>query len=177
MTRKRARDDRDPSIGSSSTTPRHSHVRMRQSSTPSVIEACDTPEDEPTSLMTLCDLTLDQKIGSCIKLLELREHQNGLLSSRRLSLCEKPQRARDCAPNEAENSSLSVSQRWRLHIATLRPHFFHESTLSSNDSPPNVVAVRTAYEGLRLNEDNNEDVAEIFKKKWKAKGNSRPLHP
>jgi hypothetical protein len=169
MTRKRAREDRDPSLGSSSTTPRHSHVRLRQRSPPSAIESCDTPDDEPTSLMTPCDLTLDQKIGSCRKLLELREHQQGLLLSRRLSLCGKPQRARACAPNEAEDYSLSVSQRWRLYISTLSPHFFHESTLSSNESPPSDVAVRTAYEGLRLNEDNNEDVAEIFKKKWKAK--------
>jgi hypothetical protein len=69
------------------------------------------------------DSTLEAKIVSCKKLLELKERHRALISNRRLSLCGNQQRVRasEMYARDGENSSISVSQRWRLYVSTLDP--------------------------------------------------------
>jgi hypothetical protein len=136
--------------------------------------------------------TLEAKIVGCKKLLELKERYRESISNRRLSLCGNSQRVRasEVRAGDGENSSLSVSQRWRLYVSTLDPEFFHETSIenehlvgssgsdrvgasrrgnSDNEFSCTLNRVSQGYSGLRIHEHNNADVAEIFRKKWQAK--------
>jgi hypothetical protein len=106
----------------------------------------------------------------------------------------------------AAGTALSVRQSWRIYVSMLDPQFFYESTLlvggrttagaratgtddtrqaasrgpgGRGDAPLSWRRDCTAqsYAALGMNEENNEDIAEIFKKKWACKAiRGQPLN-
>ena len=135
---------------------------------------------------------LEEKVARCKRLVELKQCHRALISNRRLSLCGVPQRLRASqmhARNDDENTRLSISYCWHLYISTLDPDFF----MRLHSRPPTCWYLPAAamemlkyrknaeefsslqnrasqgYSGLRINEHNNDDIAELFRKKCQAK--------
>jgi hypothetical protein len=134
----------------------------------------------------------------------LTERSNALVASRRRTLCLTSQRVRAAKRSysraDAADEVVPVKQRWRLYISTLDPLFFHESTLEEDggrstigihtggrglsSAEPGLASLRSLshnaqknYAALRINEENNEDVAELFRKKWASKAlRGQPLN-
>jgi hypothetical protein len=122
----------------------------------------------------------------------LTERSNALVASRRRTLCLTSQRVRaakrlDCRA-DATDEAVPMKQQWGLYISTLDPLFFYESL--EEDGGRSAIGIHTGgrsfssaepasaslrplsqnaqknYGALRINEENNEDIAELLRKKW-----------
>jgi hypothetical protein len=130
----------------------------------------------------------------------LADRNRAVIASRRLTFCGRAQRVRAtrASGRDTSHSALSLRQRWRLYLSMLDPQFFAESTVQGEISATggaestqerslggrgeNLPLYRSRqssqiYAALRMNEENNEDIAEIFKKQWAAKAiRGQPLN-
>jgi hypothetical protein len=147
------------------------------------------------------DKDLGRLIAQSRVLRNLAERNRAIIASRRLTFCGRAQRVRASrvSGSDTSPSTMSLRQRWRLYLSTLDPLFFAESTIQgehlgtdgvSASAGGRSLAVRSdyvllsgfqkssqIYAALRLSEENNEDIADIFQKKWAAKAiRGQPLN-
>jgi hypothetical protein len=160
------------------------------------------PSIPPPSPPTPPPSDLTGKISSSHILRRLTEKNNALIASRRRSLCLSSERLRAAkrfgSRTTAAVTFVSVKQQWRLYLSTIDPLFFHQSTLEKDggsemgrrtggrsayttERAPHLRTrahgAQNSYAALRINEENNEDVAELFRKKWASKAlRGQPLH-
>jgi hypothetical protein len=152
------------------------------------------PSIPPPSPPTPPPSDLSGKISSSQILRRLTEKNNAVIASHRRSLCLSSQRLRAAkrfgSRATAAVTVVYVKQQWRLYHSTIDPLFFHELTLEKDEcsemgrrtggrsayTTERASHLRTradgaqnSYDALRINEENNEDVAELFRKKWASK--------